>query len=705
MRRHLKRVVASLLVSCLAIQTLICNPEVVLAAPSPKLSSTKIQLYVGQSKTLKVKNTTVKKVTWKSKNSKVATVTSKGKITAKREGNTTITAKVNTKTLSCKVTVKKISLNKSKVTLDAGKTTTLKLNGATVKNWTSSNKSVATVNKSGKVTAKKPGTATIKATAKNKKIYSCKVVVRGKVTPTVKITATPKPVATITPKPSLTVEPTVTPTEKPKQLIITIPYGYTIEQYLAEHSEMASYYEMFKDKLVVITSAPTPTVKATVTPTPTSTTHAHNYTSRVIYSPTCETPGLRYYTCDCGASYSEDIESLGHKWSGEKTEPSTCITKGYTYIECERCKLQLKLQELDLIEHDYQEKVISEATCRSSGAKIQECTMCGDQYGYTYIPPLPHKYSKEVIEPTCTSEGYTLNTCRVCGLSYRSDQTDKIDHSYKATTVKPGQNTTGYTLHTCESCGDSYKSDPIPATALEWLDYDLDNTNKTITINNLNYYTSNIPEDIVIYPYYEIGYEKYSTIINFILGSEYSYNGSNSTYSKFKSIVIKGGTIKKFKVQDCSGMEKIVIEEGTNTTLLTSAYNMFYLLPSLTTLDLSGLDTSNITDMQGMFNGCTVLKELDLSKFNTVKVINMQNMFINTSVENLDISSFYITKLKNIRSMFYNCKSNQIKISNTFKNAVKAQLVNNYTYDDADYIDVSEFDTNCSFDIRGLILN
>ena len=44
--------------------------------------------------------------------------------------------------------------------------------------WTSSNKKVATVNKNGKVTAKKKGTATITVKTANGKKYSCKVTVK-----------------------------------------------------------------------------------------------------------------------------------------------------------------------------------------------------------------------------------------------------------------------------------------------------------------------------------------------------------------------------------------------------------------------------------------------------------------------------------------------------------------------------------------------
>ncbi len=72
----------------------------------------------------------------------------------------------------------KVKLNKTKITLNVGKTANLKLKGAKVKKWSSSNKKVATVSSKGKVKAKKEGTATIKAKAKNGKTYKCKVTVK-----------------------------------------------------------------------------------------------------------------------------------------------------------------------------------------------------------------------------------------------------------------------------------------------------------------------------------------------------------------------------------------------------------------------------------------------------------------------------------------------------------------------------------------------
>ena len=79
----------------------------VTASATPKLSQRKATLTVGQKITLRVKNRGKKKVKWSSSNKKVATVSSKGKVKAKRKGTAVITAKTGEKKLKCRVTVRK----------------------------------------------------------------------------------------------------------------------------------------------------------------------------------------------------------------------------------------------------------------------------------------------------------------------------------------------------------------------------------------------------------------------------------------------------------------------------------------------------------------------------------------------------------------------------------------------------------------------
>lgn len=145
-------------------------------AASIKISTKKQTLIKGQNKTLKVSGTKAK-VTWSSNKKSVATVNSKGKVTAKAKGTATITAKVGSKKLTCKVTVETPKISKTSLSLNVNKTATLKLTGTTQKvKWSSNKTSVATVSSSGKVSAKKAGVATITAAVGDKK-YKCKVTV------------------------------------------------------------------------------------------------------------------------------------------------------------------------------------------------------------------------------------------------------------------------------------------------------------------------------------------------------------------------------------------------------------------------------------------------------------------------------------------------------------------------------------------------
>ena len=167
---------------------------------SINLNKSNITLTEGDSETLtatiKPDNATNKKYSWKSSDSAVASVSADGKVTAIKAGSATITVTTEDggKTASCQVTVKariypveSISLNKSSITLTEGDsetlTATIKPDNATNKNysWKSSDDKIATIAADGKVTAIKPGSATITATTEDGgKTASCQVTVKAK---------------------------------------------------------------------------------------------------------------------------------------------------------------------------------------------------------------------------------------------------------------------------------------------------------------------------------------------------------------------------------------------------------------------------------------------------------------------------------------------------------------------------------------------
>lgn len=168
-------VILTLIISVSVISTLSVS---VSAAGSVKLSNTSITLIVGKSKKLKLKNASGK-VTWSSNKSSIAKVASNGKVTAKKQGNAKITAKLNGKKYTCKVkVVKKFKLNQSSLKIISSNSMNLGYSGGYGKvKWSSTNNAIATVNNSGKITAVKPGTCTIKAT-RNGVTKNCKIIVQ-----------------------------------------------------------------------------------------------------------------------------------------------------------------------------------------------------------------------------------------------------------------------------------------------------------------------------------------------------------------------------------------------------------------------------------------------------------------------------------------------------------------------------------------------
>lgn len=84
-------------------------PISITEASSMKLNKKTVTLSIGEKTTLKVIGTK-EKITWSSNKKSIATVTSKGVVTAKKEGTANISAKVGGKTYSCKLTVLPVSL-------------------------------------------------------------------------------------------------------------------------------------------------------------------------------------------------------------------------------------------------------------------------------------------------------------------------------------------------------------------------------------------------------------------------------------------------------------------------------------------------------------------------------------------------------------------------------------------------------------------
>ena len=176
-------------------KTASCTVTVKKLADSITLNKTSITLGVGEKYDLNSSipnNTAAYYRLYYSNNTAIAPVQKAGGlVTAKTAGTTTIRCKLNNgKEATCKVTVKsapsRVTVSDKSETLKVGQSKTLK---ATLNNnassyrstWTSSNTYVATVNSTGKISAKSQGTATITYKTYNGKTASCKLTVSGSV--------------------------------------------------------------------------------------------------------------------------------------------------------------------------------------------------------------------------------------------------------------------------------------------------------------------------------------------------------------------------------------------------------------------------------------------------------------------------------------------------------------------------------------------
>lgn len=234
--KTIKKAIATVAAAAMVITSIVPAAPAQAAVKAKKLTvkTKKIVLYKGAaagygSKQLKV---TVKpkkaKVTYKINKKKVASVSKKGLVKAKKPGNAKITIKSGSKKVVVKVVVKKIKKKVTKVTATKNITvnvgakqkikTSVKPKKATLKAlaFTSNAKKIAKVNAKGVITGIKAGNAkiTVKAVDGSKKKATVAVLVTGAA-----IASNPA----ITTGPSVTTAPTETPVVSPSTSPVVSP--------------------------------------------------------------------------------------------------------------------------------------------------------------------------------------------------------------------------------------------------------------------------------------------------------------------------------------------------------------------------------------------------------------------------------------------------------------------------------------------------
>lgn len=191
--KRFKSLIAMLLIFTLAI-TMNTTTAFAKSRASMKVRANRTTLYILDSANCKTQlkvtysgRNVTKSAKYSTSNKKIATISKKGVVTAKRTGTVKVKVKYkkNVRNITVKVKKARLSLNKKSITLITGQNTTLKafanksgVNNKKVK-WSTSNKNIATVNKNGVVSTKKAGTAKITCTTSIGKV-TCTINVKAK---------------------------------------------------------------------------------------------------------------------------------------------------------------------------------------------------------------------------------------------------------------------------------------------------------------------------------------------------------------------------------------------------------------------------------------------------------------------------------------------------------------------------------------------
>ena len=187
--------------------------------------------------------------------------------------------------------------------------------------------------------------------------------------------------------------------------------------------------------------------------------HDHSYTSRVTTAATCESDGVRTYTCSCGHSYTEFLSRLGHGWSRwfVSTEPTETST-GIQERTCSKCG-KTETKTLPVVEHTHSIKhVKTRPNCTEEGYTTHTCVTCGYSYVDTYVSATGHNWSEwtTVVAPTTSSAGRSEKMCSECYLTESRVLEMLHGHNYSNTLEYVAATCTsdGYAKRAC-SCGDT----------------------------------------------------------------------------------------------------------------------------------------------------------------------------------------------------------------------------------------------------------
>lgn len=233
----------------------------------------------------------------------------------------------------------------------------------------------------------------------------------------------------------------------------------------------------------------------------------HTYdTGKVTKEASCTATGTRLHTCtSCGDTYTETLEKIPHTYAKSSTVVATCEHSAYDVMKCSVCGDTYNKYVGGIAEHnwewtvknatlsengsvtgtckncgytvtkevsfdghhyDFDNPIITEATCNADGSVVINCTDsgCTEKIAIKLNKTDIHNYTTKYTAPNCTTAGSIVNTCSVCKTSTTVETIAALGHNYGEAVVTPATCTEdGKMTYTCARCND-VKTTTIKAT-------------------------------------------------------------------------------------------------------------------------------------------------------------------------------------------------------------------------------------------------
>ena len=162
------------------------------------------------------------------------------------------------------------------------------------------------------------------------------------------------------------------------------------------------------------------------------------------------------HTATCAHCNKKITEGHVYFLTGKKD--ATCTEDGYEIFLCKKCS-QERTIVLKAPGHDWEDVVITEASCLDGGEVVEKCARCGAQ-GYShYTDALGHVYDYDnspYDNATCDAPGGWTHTCTRCGNTWFDRDGDPLGHFYGQTGSWTDGDGNIVVEYTCRNCGDTY---------------------------------------------------------------------------------------------------------------------------------------------------------------------------------------------------------------------------------------------------------